>query len=259
MMKTLLTRGMSAGVGAGLLAFAFASVFGESQIGHAISFGNHHLAHAMALVDPTARVAPAPVSRSVQSTIGLATGTCIYGLAFGGIFALVFAGVYGRVGHATPRTTAALLALAGFFVIILVPVLKYPANPPSIGNPATIAHRTELYFLMIAISLIAAIAGVRLYRAMVAPHGAWTAGLLAGMAYIAVIAVAQLMMPAVNEVPPGFPATVLWRFRIASLGTQLVLWSTIGIGFGLLAERALRQTATRASRNPPGTEPSRTA
>jgi hypothetical protein len=47
---------------------------------------------------------------SVQSTIGLATGTAIYGLAFGGIFALVFAGVYGRIGRANPRMTAALLA-----------------------------------------------------------------------------------------------------------------------------------------------------
>jgi len=32
---------------------------------------------------------------------------------------------------------------------------------------------------------------------------------------------------------------VLWRFRVASLGTQLVLWAGIGLLFGALAERSL--------------------
>ena len=38
--------------------------------------------------------------------------------------------------------------------------------------------------------------------------------------------------------PADFPADVLWRFRMASLGLQVVLWSTIGVVFGVLAERS---------------------
>jgi predicted cobalt transporter CbtA len=167
----------------------------------------------------------------------------------------VFAGVYGRVGRANPRTTAALLALAGFLVIVLVPFLKYPANPPSIGKPATIARRTELYFLMIAISILAAVAAMRLYRGVLERRGAWNAGLLAGLAFAAIVAGAQLAMPTI-EVPRRFPATVLWQFRIASLGTQLALWSTIGLGFGALAERALR-TGTTPERPTPAPEPTK--
>jgi predicted cobalt transporter CbtA len=250
MIKTLLVRGMLVGLCAGLLASAFASAFGESPVDHAIAFES---AQAKAAGEPAA---PELVSRSVQSTIGLATGTTIYGLAFGGIFALVFAGVYGRVGRANPRTTAALLALAGFLVIVLVPFLKYPANPPSIGKPATIARRTELYFLMIAISIAAAVAAMRLYRGVLKRHGAWNAGLLAGLAFAAIVVGAQLVMPAINEVPRTFPATVLWQFRIASLGTQLTLWSTIGLGFGALAERALR-TGTAPKRPTPAPEPAK--
>jgi hypothetical protein len=30
---------------------------------------------------------------------------------------------------------------------------------------------------------------------------------------------------------------VLWQFRIASLGAQLLMWTAIGLGFGILAER----------------------
>ena len=39
--------------------------------------------------------------------------------------------------------------------------------------------------------------------------------------YVVVVAVAGLLLPAVNEVPDQFPAALLWRFRIASIGSQL--------------------------------------
>src|SRR3954454_9617816 len=92
--RGLLIRGMLAGLVAGVLMFAFAKVFGESAIDRAIAFEG-----------PTDE-APL-VSRAMQSTLALLTGTIVYGVALGGIFALVFAAVYGRVGHARPRHTAA--------------------------------------------------------------------------------------------------------------------------------------------------------
>lgn len=51
------------------------------------------------------------------------------------------------------------------------------------------------------------------------------------------MAIAYLVLPGVDEVPGNFPATVLWRFRLASLGTQTVLWTTLGLAFGALTER----------------------
>ena len=54
-----------------------------------------------------------------------------------------------------------------------------------------------------------------------------------------VVFVAALLLPVVNEVPDDFPAVVLWKFRIASLGAQLIMWTTIGLVFGALTERAL--------------------
>ncbi len=61
---------------------------------------------------------------------------------------------------------------------------------------------------------------------------------MAAAGYVAVIAAVQWLLPAVNEVPDGFPAVVLWNFRMASLGMQLIMWATIGLGFGWLTERA---------------------
>jgi hypothetical protein len=68
-------------------------------------------------------------------------------------------------------------------------------------------------------------------------HGAWSAALLASGAYLAAVIVVAAVLPAVNEVPNDFPATVLWRFRIDSLGMQAIMWATFGLGFGALAEK----------------------
>jgi hypothetical protein len=162
----------------------------------------------------------------------------VYCTAFGGLFALVFAAANGRVGNCSPRAVAALLAGAGFVAVYLVPVLKYPANPPSVGQPDTIGHRTALYFAMMLVSVAAMVGAVMLRNALARRHGAWSAALTAGAGYLVVVFAAQLLLPAINEVPEVFPAVVLWNFRIASLGMQAVMWTTLGLLFGWLTERA---------------------
>jgi hypothetical protein len=240
MVRSLLVRGMLAGALAGLLAFGFAWLFGEPQVNLAIGFEAHM--HQMAGEAPE----PEVVSRAVQSTVGLLTGVVVYGSAIGGIFALAFAGAYGRLGRLGARGTGTLLAAVGFVVLILAPQIKYPANPPSIGEPETIGLRTALYFTMIALSLIAAIAALSTGRQLARRLGAWNGVLIAGAAYIVVVAVAMLILPAINEVPTDFSATVLWRFRLASLGIETVLWTALGLVFGVLAERQLAPRAGRA-------------
>jgi hypothetical protein len=47
------------------------------------------------------------------------------------------------------------------------------------------------------------------------------------------------LLPPINEVPENFSAMVLWRFRTTSLGMHVILWATLGLGFGALAEKRL--------------------
>ena len=47
---------------------------------------------------------------------------------------------------------------------MLVPQLKYPANPPSVGEPETIDVRTALYFEMMLIAVAALVLAVLLGR-----------------------------------------------------------------------------------------------
>jgi len=47
------------------------------------------------------------------------------------------------------------------------------------------------------------------------------------------------LLPPINEVPENFSAMVLWRFRTTSLGMHVILWTTLGLAFGVLAEKRL--------------------
>ena len=47
-------------------------------------------------------------------------------------------------------------------------------------------------------------------------------------------------LPAAAD-PGGFPAGLLWNFRLSALGTQIVLWTGLGVVFGALCERANRK------------------
>jgi predicted cobalt transporter CbtA len=236
MTGNLLWRGMLAGILAALLATVFARVYAEPQVDRAIAFEAAHEAHAMGDDE-----AEAPVSRATQKGIGLATAVTLYGAAIGGIFALVFAYCYGRIGRIGPRTLALLIAALGFAIIAIVPALKYPPNPPAVGRPDTIQMRTGAYFAMITVSIVALITGGRVRAMLAARVGAFNALIAAVAAYILVVALAQIGLPRIDEVPADFPASVLWNFRVASFGVQLILWTTIGLAFGWMAEKCLRE------------------
>lgn len=241
MVGHLLLRGMLAGVLAGLLAFGFARVWGEPPVDRAIAF-EEQMSHAKGEAhEPEAAEL---VSRDTQSGVGLATAVILYGAAIGGIFSLVFAYVYGRFGRLGARATAALLAVAAFSTVALIPLIKYPANPPAVGNPDTIGPRTGLFLIMLVIAVIAAIAAFAIARSLWAKLGGWNAALTGSALFLLAIVAAQLSLPAVSEVPEQFPADALWQFRVAVFGMQFVLWATIGIAFGILAERLFAENSS---------------
>ncbi len=253
MMRSLLVRGMLAGLVAGVLATLFAYFFGEPSVETAIGLEGTaaHSHHDTGTQDPAAHDPaahePAPaeeeelVTRGVQSTVGLLTGVGLYGVAVGGLFSLAFAFVYGRLGTLRPRVTAALLAGGAFVVVFLVPFLKYPANPPAVGQAGTIGSRTSLYFGFVALSLLIGILAAAFGRKLADKLGAWRGGLIAAGGYVVLIAVAAALLPSIDEVPAEFPGSTLWTFRLASVGTQVVLWTVLGLAFGALSEKALTE------------------
>ncbi|MFJ9826766.1 CbtA family protein [Streptomyces sp. NPDC101160] len=255
----LLVRGLLAGIIAGLFAFSVAYVVGEPSVNASIAVeeaaaakaehAEHadHSAHshdhggngangAATQADSEEEI----VSRDLQSTAGLATGVLVYGVALGGIASLAFCFVIGRLGRFSAKATAALVASAAFTTVYLVPFLKYPATPPAVGNPDTIGQRTTLFFLMILLSVLLGVAAVIAGRRLAPRLGNWNATVLAGAGYVAAVVIACVFLPGnADSVQAEFPASVLWEFRMATLGIQLALWAVFGLAFGWLAERLL--------------------
>jgi predicted cobalt transporter CbtA len=240
MVRSLLVRGMLVGIVAGLLSFAFLKIYGEPQVDIAIAFETQmEAAEAAADSSVEDEHEHELVSRRVQAGLGLFVAVMAYSVAFGGLFGLAYAFAYRRVpGAVTPQGVSILLAAAGFVAIYLVPNLKYPANPPAVGDAKTIGVRTALYFIMIAVSIAAMIGAFSLKRLLARRLSDWNSTLAVAAYYVVIVAIAGLLLPAVNEVPAQFPAVVLWKFRVASIGAQFIMWATLGLLFGALTQRA---------------------
>ena len=231
--RDFLIRGLLAGLFAGLIAFGVAYVVGEPSVDAAIA------------IEESAHGGGELVPRSLQSTVGLLTGTAVAGVTLGGLVGVLSALALGRLGSLGVRGVSLSLASMGFVSVSLLPFVAYPPNPPAVGHPETIGTRTELYFILVAISIIAAVTAVVVGRRLAARWGAWYATLSAIAGYLLVTLTAIALLPSYSEVPADFPATVLYEFRVASLVTQLALWATLGVTLGELLYRLQRRTAPR--------------
>jgi hypothetical protein len=233
LVRTLLVWGLIAGLCGGIAGSCFGEVVGEGPVAQSI-------ARERAADRATGMPAdPELVSRRVQRAIGLPLAVGLYGVAAGGLFALCFAVVHGRLGRASPAATAVWLAGVAFVVVYLVPFLKYPANPPGVGDPETIGTRTRLYVVMVAISLLAAVASSRIGRLLARRAPPLIAHATSVAAYVVVSVGAAAALPPVHELPAAFPADTLWSFRWASIGMVAVVWAIIAVVFAMGAERVL--------------------
>jgi predicted cobalt transporter CbtA len=243
MIAPYLRRGMAAGLLAGLLAGFFAFFFGEPSMDGAIQIEEAAAAgqHEEAVVGGHSHKQEEEVfSRSTQK-IGLFFATGLSGVLVGGLFGMAYAYFGGRLASESEWTRSLSLAGAAFFGAFLVPFLKYPASPPTIGEPSTIGSRTTAYFAMVTLSLLVVLGAWYVARTLRERGVAAPARQLAvGLGIAVTMGVLFLILPAAPD-PGEFPAGLLWDFRISSLGTQLVLWVGLGVIFGLLCERANRR------------------
>ncbi len=257
MEKHIIWRGLLAGAAAGVLALLFARVFVEPQIEKAIGYEDGVGAAREATAVAAGHGAHSHggqiggFSRAVQVNIGMGLGVLTFAIAIGALLAVVFSVAYGRVGNISVRLLSLYVAGGMLVSLYLVPSLKYPASPPALSLDETIRQRTLLYLLMVVLSAALLLGAVRLGRRLVARLGPWHAVWAAAGAYLASVTAVMLVLPAIEETPgplvddsgtivyAGFPADVLYEFRLYSLGTQVVLYATIGLVFGAMASRLL--------------------
>jgi hypothetical protein len=271
MVRALVLRGAAVGAFGGLLAYLFAWVFAEPAIQASIDYEAGRSEAEAAIAAAAGEIPggddPELFSRAIQGNVGLGVGMVAFGVAVGLFFAVAFCMAYGRTGNLRPRPLALLMALGGFLTLFFVPFVKYPANPPAVGDHDTIRDRAALWLLMVVAAVVCAVAAAWLGQRLRPRYGTSNATLLACAAFVVVMGTIMAALPALGElsthaghgggaltetpqplrdaagliVYPGFDADVLWRFRAASIGAQAVLWATIGLTFAALAERVFRR------------------
>jgi len=155
----------------------------------------------------------------------------ILGMSIGALFGIVFA--YSRnslpEGHTVKKTF--VLAAIMWLTIFLIPFLKYPANPPTVGDADTVVLRQILYLLFIAISGFSAVGFFVLYKKLQNKKK--------GFAFIGyavfITAVFFIMPPSPDEVT--VPMDLVNGFRIMSVVAVSTFWVAEAIILGALWQK----------------------
>ncbi|MEU0042758.1 CbtA family protein [Streptomyces werraensis] len=229
---SLLGRGALAGGAAGVLSGAFSYLLAEPVLDRAVQL-------EAAREEASGASAAAEVfSRSTQHA-GLLVATVVTGAALGVLFAVVYAILHRRDPDSAPWKRSLTLAGAGFTGVWLLPFLRYPANPPGVGDPGTIGIRSNSWLAAIGIGLIAVVLTWRV-RAWMEQQGRPAPLRQLTVAAIVLAALGSLFALPDNPDAVTAPATLVWDFRVLSAASMGLLWAGLAVGFGLLGLRAAR-------------------
>jgi predicted cobalt transporter CbtA len=197
-----------------------AAAAGEGEIINAIEFNNYRL---------------------WQRGGEIAAGT-ILGTSTAALFGIVFAYSRKSIPGSNNKKKALILAGIMWFVIFLVPALKYPANPPAVGEPETIYYRQSLYLAYLAISGFTALGVAFMYgkmkQAMIKSNHK-DSRMLIGLPVVihaVIIITAYLVLPP-NPDAINAPMDLVTGFRIASGFTMSIFWGLLGIILGAFWDR----------------------
>ena len=218
----IILRGALSGVIAGILGFAFARVFAEPVIDKAIAYESGRDDVLAALNKAAGRVVapdgPEIFSRTIQSTIGIATGIIVFSAAMGALVAVAYLVLHGRF-RIRPRNLAWMIAGFGFLGVYLLPFVKYPANPPAIGHTFTITTRGQLYLSVVACSLILLGLAACLACKLAPRFGLLGAVLTAAVAFLVVYGVVIGLLPALGDLPGNVAASSQFGYARAATET----------------------------------------
>ncbi|TCC62327.1 hypothetical protein E0H73_16665 [Kribbella pittospori] len=183
------------------------------------------------------------VSRGLQQ-VGGAIAVIVAALLLSVLYAVALTR-FRRSSKLSDLTSALVVAGAGFTIFALAPGLKYPANPPAVGDPDTVTERTLLYACAIAIAALTVTALVAVTRT--AQRRGWSTTRIS-WSIVGVVAAGCLILfaglPAgPDAIPTDVGAGLVWQFRLRSLGTLALLWTTLGLVTGTLLARAHQRVA----------------
>jgi len=174
---------------------------------------------------------------------GAFAGGAIYGAGLASLFGVIFVFARNKLPGKNNKQKAIFLAGIMWFVLFLMMALKYPANPPAVGDPETIYYREILYVTYIMISGFAALglAVIWIRTNMNSKR------IIIPLIYAAIMVTAFVVMPS-NPDKIEISMDLIQTFRIFSAMTIGVFWGVLGITFGSLWDKFLSNEQTVETR-----------
>lgn len=234
----LFKTAVAVGVLAGLVTGAYHFAVTEIAIDRAIV-----LEEAAAAASGEA-VEPLPYTREQQKG-GLFLAAVMLAVACAMVFGLVYSAVRPLLARWSTVATSVALSAIVLVAVFLLPFLKYPANPPTVGDPETIDFRAAIFLGFQLSTILAAVLAFLLWSRLRGRLGALRSG-LAGVALFAAVAGAAFVLIPPNPDPVAAPPDLVASFRAFSALGLAVLWVSIGLFFGLLWRRVESRRAAPA-------------
>lgn len=216
-----------AGIAAAIVTAAFHALASEPVIERAIA-----LEESMAAAHGHAEAAPV-VTREVQR-LGLWLGWLGIGITYATIAGAAYFLAWPRLIEAASWRWRAFIGIAGGWALGVFPLLRFPANPPAVGDPTTIGQRTSDFLTLEALAAVVVIVAVALWHlerrrrpglALAVAVGGWALGSLALYAFIP-----QAPAPEV----PAEATEIVAQFRVLAVAGQALFWGVFAAAFAAL-------------------------
>lgn len=214
------------GFASGLIHGAANFVFVEPSLDQAIGIENQHLFASGEEKDTPEFRAEFDSYRYWQKSGQILAGA-ILGISLGSLFGIIF--VLSRNSLPGKSDVSKSLILAGimWLAIYFIPFLKYPANPPTVGDPDTVVLRSILFLTFIAISGFGTLGFYKIFKKLK------TKKFIAILGYAFFVGMAFFAMPE-NPDKITAPMNLVDHFRIMSAMAVSIYWLSLGIILGSL-------------------------
>jgi predicted cobalt transporter CbtA len=243
MQNLTIVKTLKAALLAAVLAALCVSVFHtfvtEPVIDRAIAI-EEQMSHAENGLAPGGHHEAPIVSREVQKW-GLFLGWFLYAVSWAGLFGALYFLAQNWLPGASPWQRGLAMAALAYWGIALLPFLKYPANPPGVGDPATIDDRQTLYLTLLGLSVIGGAVALALYRQF-APKLSGAKSWLPALVFLGIFSVVMYIALPGSPDAITMPLDVVQNFRVLSLSGLTVFWAGFGLSFAWLAQRLAQDT-----------------
>lgn len=252
-MTRILPTALVMGIVMGLLVAAYMNIFNVPVMEWAIALEGCDMdragcAEQLAAGDDEDPLPLAYFTSLGAQRVGMSAGLAVIGI----LYAAVFAGIYHLMRNATPGWNpwawAAVAGLLGFWGVSMYTQLKFPLNPPGIGDEGTLLARQGFQFLFMAVSTISValvVYGVGLVNRNSEASGRWLRYAGIGLAYAVVALLLAFAVPSVRDAAPDWlPPELTIMFRTFTAFGHFLLW--MGIAFATIGYRRYRERDVHA-------------